>query len=67
MNKDRVQGKVEEFKGRAKQAVAHATDDPALHDEGKADEIAGKTQAGVGKAKEKIGRAIENVGKALKK
>jgi uncharacterized protein YjbJ (UPF0337 family) len=46
MNKDRVQGKVEEFKGRAKQAVAHATDDPALHDEGTADEIAGKTQAG---------------------
>ena len=43
------------------------TDDPALHDEGAADEAAGNVQEAVGTAKRKVGEAIEHVGKTVKK
>jgi uncharacterized protein YjbJ (UPF0337 family) len=66
-NKNERDGKVDELKGKAKQAVGKATNDPALVDEGQVDEIAGKTQATIGTATRKVGEAVENVGKAFKK
>lgn len=66
-NKNEVDGKVEEVKGKAKQAVAHVTDDADLHDEGKADEAAGKVQGSIGTAQRKVGEAIEDIGKAVTK
>ena len=46
MNKDELNGNVDKLKGKVKQAVGNATDDPALHDEGVADEASGSVQAG---------------------
>ena len=67
MNKDELEGKAEALKGKVKQAAGDLTDDPALHDEGVADEVAGKTQDAFGKAKRKVGETIEDIGESIKK
>jgi uncharacterized protein YjbJ (UPF0337 family) len=67
MNRDEIKGKVSAAKGRAKQAVAHITKDPILHDEGVQDEVAGNTQDTIGRGKRKVGEAVEKIGKAIKK
>ena len=67
MNRDELEGKVQTVKGKAKQAAADLKDDPNLHDEGKADEAAGRVQEAWGHGKRKAGEAVEDLGKALKK
>jgi uncharacterized protein YjbJ (UPF0337 family) len=67
VNKDELQGKAETAKGKVKQAVGDLTNDPALHDEGVADEAAGRTRDAFGHAKRKVGEAVENVGKTIKR
>ena len=67
MNRDEVEGKAKEIKGRVKQGVGDLTDDQNLHDEGVADEAEGEVQKGFGKAKRKVGEAIEDVGEAIKR
>lgn len=67
MNRDEIEGKAEAVKGRVKQGVAHLVDDPALHDEGVADEAAGRAQEGFGTAKRKVGETVEKIGEAIKK
>ena len=67
MNRDEVKGKAEVLKGKIKQATGDLTDDPALHDEGIADEAAGKTRDTFGHAKRKVGEAAEHIGKTVKK
>ena len=67
MNEDELKGKVDQVKGRAKQAVGDITDDQRLHDEGAADEAAGDVREGFGRARRKVGEAIEDIGANLKK
>ena len=67
MNQDELKGKAEALKGRMKQGVGDLTDDERLHDEGVADEAAGKTQETVGKARRKVGEFIEDVGEDIKR
>jgi uncharacterized protein YjbJ (UPF0337 family) len=67
MNQDELKGKADQIKGKAKQAFGDLTDDEALHNEGKADEVGGAVQEGYGKARRKIGEAVEDVGKNLKR
>ena len=67
MNRDELEGKAEALKGKVKQAAGHLTNDPDLHDEGVADEVAGKTRHGIGRARRKVGEAIEDIGHAIKK
>ena len=67
MNRDELEGKAGALKGKNKQAAGTITRDPALHDEGVVDEVAGKTQAAIGRTKRKVGEAIEDVGEAIKK
>lgn len=67
MNRNEIEGKAEEIKGRVKQAAADLTDNQELHDEGTADEIAGKTQGAIGTAQRKVGETIEEIGKSIKK
>ena len=67
MNRDELEGKAETLKGKIKQATGDLTNDPNLHDEGVADEAAGKTQDAFGHAKRKVGEAVEDIGKAIKK
>jgi uncharacterized protein YjbJ (UPF0337 family) len=67
MNRDEVEGKTAVLKGKLKQATGTLTNNPALHDEGVADEVAGRTQDAAGHVRRKVGEAIEDVGNALKK
>jgi uncharacterized protein YjbJ (UPF0337 family) len=67
MNRDELEGKAAALKGRVKQATGDLTNDPDLHDEGVADEVAGNAQESVGKAKQKIGKFVEDLGKNIKK
>ena len=67
MNRDEVEGKAEALKGKIKQAAGDLTDDPNLHDEGVADEAAGKTKDAFGRAKRKVGEAVEDIGKTIKR
>lgn len=66
-NKNEIDGKADELKGKAKQVIADATNDPNLREEGKADEVAGKVQGTVGTAQRKVGEAIEDLGKKVKR
>jgi uncharacterized protein YjbJ (UPF0337 family) len=67
MNRDELDGKAKQVKGKVKQSVSHLTDDEKLHDEGVADEAEGSVQEGFGRARRKVGEAIKDVGEAVKK
>ena len=66
-NKNEVNGKIDQAKGRAKQAVGDLTNDDDLKAEGEADEAAGKVQDTVGRGTRKVGEAIEDLGKKVKR
>jgi uncharacterized protein YjbJ (UPF0337 family) len=67
MNRDEIEGKGKEVKGKVKQSIADLTDDDRLHDEGAADEAEGEVQQGLGKARRKVGEAIEDIGEKIKR
>jgi uncharacterized protein YjbJ (UPF0337 family) len=67
MNRDELEGKAEALKGQVKQVAAHLTNNPDLHDEGVADEVAGRTKDAAGHIRREIGEAIQEVGRAIKK
>jgi len=66
-NKNEVDGKIDQAKGKAKQKVGKLTNDPDLIAEGEADEVSGKVQDTIGRGTRKVGEAIEDVGKAVKR
>ena len=66
-NRDELEGKKEQVKGRMKQAWGDVTDNERLHDEGVADEAAGDVQEGFGRARRKVGEVIEDIGDEIKK
>jgi Uncharacterized protein conserved in bacteria len=66
-NKDEVEGKLEQAKGKVKSAVGNWTGDKELEAEGEADNIAGEAQEGWGSFKRGVGEAIEDLGDAVKR
>ncbi len=66
MNKNELDGKVDQLKGKAKQAWGEATNDPQTYDEGVADEVAGNVEEGFGKARRKVGEALQDVADKIK-
>jgi uncharacterized protein YjbJ (UPF0337 family) len=66
MNKDEFDGKVDRLKGKIKEEVGNATDDQELHDEGVADQAAGRVEEGFGKARRKVGDALHDVAHKIK-
>ena len=54
MNKDQIQGRVEEAKGKVKETTGRATGNADLETRGTADKIAGKVQKGFGDTKERV-------------
>ena len=66
MNRDELDGKTDQIKGKIKQGVGDLTDDQRLHDEGVADEAAGDVQEGFGKARRKVGEAVHDVAHKIK-
>jgi uncharacterized protein YjbJ (UPF0337 family) len=67
MNRDELDGKKEQLKGKMKQAAGDLTDNDRLHDEGVADEAAGDVQEGFGRGRRKVGEAIEDLGDSIKR
>ena len=67
MNRDELEGKKDEVKGKVKQGVGDLTDNERLHGEGVADEASGKVQGGLGKARRKVGETIEDLGDDIKR
>ncbi len=67
MNRDEVEGKKDQLKGKVKQAAGDLTDDEQLHDEGVADEAAGDIEEGFGRGRRKLGDAIEDLGNKIKR
>jgi uncharacterized protein YjbJ (UPF0337 family) len=66
-NRDEIEGKTDQVKGKVKQAWGDLTDDERLRDEGAADEVGGNIQEGIGRARRKVGETIEDIGEDLKK
>ena len=67
MNKDEVDGKIDQLKGKVKQAAGDLTDNEELHDEGVVDEASGDLQEGFGRGRRKVGEAVEDLGEKLKR
>ena len=61
MNKDQIQGRVEQVKGAVKEVAGKATGNKSLEVEGKLDKLSGKIQSGQGDAKEKLKESIDTV------
>ena len=58
MNKDQVEGRIDQVKGAIKEATGKVVGNDHLKAEGHADKIVGKVQADVGDAKETIKDAV---------
>jgi len=65
-NKNERDGRIDQAKGKVKQAVGDLTHDDDLKAEGQVDETVGRVEAAVGRTLRKAGEAIESVGKAVK-
>jgi uncharacterized protein YjbJ (UPF0337 family) len=66
MNRDELNGKGDQIKGKAKQAWGDVTNNERLHDEGVVDETAGKVEEGFGKGRRKVGDALHEVAHKIK-
>jgi uncharacterized protein YjbJ (UPF0337 family) len=66
-NKDELEGKFDQAKGKKKETIGRAIDDRDLESEGQVDNAGGKVQEGFGKARRKVGEAIEDVGDSIKR
>jgi uncharacterized protein YjbJ (UPF0337 family) len=64
-NKDEIEGKFDQAKGKTKETIGRAVNDRELANEGRADNTGGKVQEGFGKARRKVGEAIEDIGEEL--
>jgi uncharacterized protein YjbJ (UPF0337 family) len=54
MDKDRIEGSLEQAKGKVKEVAGKVTGDSKLEGEGKADQVAGKVQNAVGGIKDTL-------------
>ena len=62
MEKEHVTGKIDELKGKAKQGIGQATDDPEMQGEGVIDEAKGKVKQAFGDVKDAIKGADKAAG-----
>ena len=60
MNKDRVEGSLEQAKGKVKEVAGKVTGDSKLQSEGKAQQVAGKVQNAVGGIKDSVKEALND-------
>ena len=54
MNKDQIEGRIEQAKGKVAEVTGKVIDNDQMEAEGKADQVAGKVQANFGDAKEAV-------------
>lgn len=67
MNRDELEGKGDQLKGKAKQGLGDATGNERMKDEGVADEASGDAQEGFGRGRRKVGEAVEDLGDRIKR
>jgi uncharacterized protein YjbJ (UPF0337 family) len=67
MNRDELEGKKENVKGRVKEAVGTLTGNKNLGSEGSNERAKGVAQEQIGRTSRKVGEAIENLGKKIKR
>ena len=60
MDKDRIQGSVEQAKGKMKEVAGKVTGDAKLESEGKTERVAGKIQNAVGGLKDAVKDAVKD-------
>ena len=60
-SKDRIEGTMDEVKGRGKSAWGELTDDPETKAEGEADQLSGKVKQGMADVKDKVDDAVKKV------
>ena len=65
-NRDEMEGKGDQLKGKVKQGVGDLTGNQRMKDDGMADEAGGNVQEGFGKARRKVGDAIDDVSDKIK-
>ena len=61
MNKDQVEGRVDQAKGEIKRQTGKVVGNPDLEAEGNVDKAVGKTQSTVGDVKEKVKDTIDKL------
>jgi uncharacterized protein YjbJ (UPF0337 family) len=61
-NRDEMEGKWDQAKGKIKETVGEVTDDRDLEAEGRAENTGGDVKEGFGRARRKVGEAIEDLG-----
>lgn len=66
-NQDELDGRMDQAKGKVKQAWGDVTNNERLHDEGVADEAKGDVQESFGRGRRKVGEFVKDVGDNLKK
>ena len=66
-NKNERDGKIDQAKGKVKQAVGDLTGNDKLKAEGKIDETVGDAKTAVGGVQKKVAAAIASVGRAVKR
>jgi uncharacterized protein YjbJ (UPF0337 family) len=59
MDKDRIQGSVDQAKGKIKEGVGKMTGDQKTQAEGKMDQAKGKVENAVGSAKDKLRETLD--------
>jgi uncharacterized protein YjbJ (UPF0337 family) len=59
MNEKHVKGTVDEFKGKVKENVGHATGNTEMEGEGILDRVKGKIEHGIGDLKDKVKKGID--------
>jgi uncharacterized protein YjbJ (UPF0337 family) len=59
MDKDRIQGSLDQAKGKIKEGVGKAIGDSKLETEGKTDQFTGKVQNTIGGMKDKMRESAE--------
>ena len=64
-NRDEVEGKWDQAKGKTKETIGRAINDDDLEAEGGAEHAGGKVQEGFGKARRKVGEAVEDIGDSI--
>ncbi len=67
MDDNKTEGKIDEGKGRVKEAAGSLTDDDSLKNEGKVDKAAGKTKQKLGDAASGVGDAVGDAADKVKK
>jgi len=67
MNRDEIEGRARDWKGRAKQAAGTLIDDRRLESEGADERESGRAQADVGRARKELGKSIEKLGKKIQR